>query len=297
MKKYFLLSAFVILSAFLFSQPSTFLITPTSGEVNGLHINNSAQDDAGGVGVFLNDSWGGHGGIVVTDENNYQGLDKNSMNIYSQWAPLVFSTSPQNSLTEALRITTNGRLGIGNNLPLYPIHVKTLNSNEWQAGFENGNSAAYFAHEGGFGMYVNTGGTNSSSRYAMTIRNADQMHFFVRDDGKVGVGTNEPDEVLTVKGAVHADEVRVDLLGALAPDFVFTPEYELKTLDEVHQYVEENGHLSEMPSAKEMEENGIELKQMNLKLLQKVEELTLYLIEQKGRIDELESEMADFKKN
>ncbi|UGU18117.1 tail fiber protein [Sinomicrobium kalidii] len=99
--------------------------------------------------------------------------------------------------------------------------------------------------------------------------------------GKVGIGTDLPDAKLTVNGDIHTKEVKVDLNGAVAPDYVFKEGYELRSLEEVQAHIKEKGHLPGIPSAKEMEEEGINLKEMNLKLLEKVEELTLYIFELK----------------
>ena len=96
--------------------------------------------------------------------------------------------------------------------------------------------------------------------------------------GNVGIGTNVPDALLTVGGKIKSQEVEVKIdAGA---DFVFSDNYPIKNIEDVETFVKENKHLPEIPSAKEMEENGIELGEMNIKLLQKIEELTLYLIEQ-----------------
>ena len=107
----------------------------------------------------------------------------------------------------------------------------------------------------------------------------------VNFNANVGIGTTTPDAKLAVKGDIHAQEVRVDLNGAVAPDYVFEPDYTLRTLTETEAYIKANKHLPEIPSAAEMEENGVELKVMNLKLLQKVEELTLYTIGQQKLIE------------
>lgn len=101
----------------------------------------------------------------------------------------------------------------------------------------------------------------------------------ILSNGKVGIGTNSPDETLTVKGNIHAAEVKVDPLSTI-PDYVFEPDYKLTSLTDLKRYVDKNHHLPEIPSAKEIEKNGIQLGDMNMKLLKKVEELTLYLIEQ-----------------
>jgi len=113
--------------------------------------------------------------------------------------------------------------------------------------------------------------------------------FFVSVNGNVGIGTVSPDSKLTVKGDLHAREVKVDLEGAVAPDYVFERDYSLRSLKEVEAFIQENHHLPEIPSAKMMEEEGIELKQMNLLLLKKIEELTLYVIDLKKEIEELKS--------
>ena len=96
-------------------------------------------------------------------------------------------------------------------------------------------------------------------------------------NGNVGIGTTSPQNKLDVNGTIHAKEVKVDLTGW--SDFVFAPTYKLKPLTEVEQYIKTNNHLPEIPSAKEVEQNGVSLGDMQAKLLQKVEELTLYSIE------------------
>ncbi len=95
--------------------------------------------------------------------------------------------------------------------------------------------------------------------------------------GNVGIGTTIPDAKLTVKGNIHAEEVKVDL-SVPGPDYVFKEGYDLKSLEEVQNYIKENGHLPNIPSAKEMEVSGIQLGEMDMKLLEKIEELTLYII-------------------
>jgi hypothetical protein len=107
--------------------------------------------------------------------------------------------------------------------------------------------------------------------------------------GALGIGTTTPDEALTVKGKIHTNEVRVDLNSPIeqGPDYVFEPTYNLLPLSEVESYIKANKHLPEVPSAKQMEEEGLNLKEMNLLLLKKVEELTLYVIELKNENEKL----------
>ncbi|NAY93421.1 hypothetical protein GTQ34_16035 [Muricauda sp. JGD-17] len=102
-------------------------------------------------------------------------------------------------------------------------------------------------------------------------------------NGNLGIGTANPDSRLAVNGNIHAQEVKVDLVGW--PDYVFKEDYDLPTLDEVEKHIKEKGHLMNIPSAKEVEENGIQLGEMNKLLLEKIEELTIYLIQQQFTLD------------
>ncbi|HLU51935.1 MAG TPA: hypothetical protein VKZ42_07195 [Flavobacteriaceae bacterium] len=118
-------------------------------------------------------------------------------------------------------------------------------------------------------------------------------------NGFIGIGTKNPDALLTVKGTIHTQEVLVDLDGAVAPDYVFETyftgksdlkiDYRLRSLEEVEIFVEKHHHLPGIPTALQMEEEGVSLKEMNLLLLEKIEELTLYAIEQNKEINQLKS--------
>ncbi len=110
--------------------------------------------------------------------------------------------------------------------------------------------------------------------------------------GNVGIGTTTPDQKLTVKGKIHAEEVIVDLNVPVA-DYVFKPTYKLMPLHEVEQFVKTNSHLPEIPSATEITKNGLSMGEMQNKLLQKVEELTLYMISQQKTIDQQQAQIKE----
>ena len=89
-------------------------------------------------------------------------------------------------------------------------------------------------------------------------------------------------------GLLQVKEVKVTLTGW--PDYVFGEDYKLMSLGETEQYIKENGHLPGVPSAHEVEEEGLSLGEMNARLMQKVEELTLHVIELQKQIDEMKKE-------
>jgi hypothetical protein len=106
------------------------------------------------------------------------------------------------------------------------------------------------------------------------------------EQGFYGIGTTTPTEKLSVNGKIRAHEIKVEM--ANWPDFVFKKDYPLMTLTELDSFIQLNGHLPNMPAAKEAERDGVDLGEMNRKLLQKIEELALHLIEKDKQIYKLE---------
>lgn len=121
--------------------------------------------------------------------------------------------------------------------------------------------------------------------YGSSDINAKTSNFAVIDNGNMGLGVSNPTNKLDVNGMIHAKEVKVDLQNW--PDYVFENTYKLNSLEEIEKHIKDKGHLPNIPSAKEVMENGINLGDMNRKLLEKIEELTLYSIEQNKQINNL----------
>lgn len=139
-------------------------------------------------------------------------------------------------------------------------------------------------------------GVEGEKGYIYEYHNNNTSKIITFKDGRVGIGdlTNGSNEItmtgdhkLFVSGGITAEEVKVKLKAAWS-DYVFFPDYQLKSLAEVESFIKQNGHLPEVPNAKTVEENGIELGEMNALLLRKIEELTLYILEQEKRIKALE---------
>jgi hypothetical protein len=151
-------------------------------------------------------------------------------------------------------------------------------------------SIASSSYTGGDGSTYNS---DLAFYSAATGSNVEGMR--ISSTGKVGIGTTSPDEKLTVKGNIHAAEVKVDPYVEI-PDYVFEPDYKLISLEELKSYVDQNHHLPEIPSAKEIEKNGIQVGDMNMKLLKKIEELTLYLIKQQKVNQSLQDQINELKK-
>ena len=107
--------------------------------------------------------------------------------------------------------------------------------------------------------------------------------------GNLGVGTTNPQYNMDVAGTIRANEIVVNTTGA---DFVFADDYQLRPLSEVKTFIQENKHLPEIKSAQEMQENGVGINELQTQLLQKIEELTLYILQQEERI-RLQEERID----
>ncbi|OYT13457.1 MAG: hypothetical protein B6I19_05025 [Bacteroidetes bacterium 4572_114] len=121
----------------------------------------------------------------------------------------------------------------------------------------------------------------------------------INSDGQVGIGTTnhfDMETMLTVAGKIHAKEIKVTA-NAGGADFVFENDYDLPGISEVENFIKTNKHLPDIPSADEMITNGIDVGEMQIKLLQKIEELTLYVIELKKENEEMRGEINKLKED
>ena len=190
-------------------------------------------------------------------------------------------------ISETFRITNAGNVGIGTTTPKDKLEVdgsiiiKNGYNLSWGGtyGANVPTIAASIGTQSGINFYP------SGSTAGVTMR--------LDAAGNVGIGTTTPPAgfKLAVAGKILAEEVQVSASGTSPwPDYVFEPTYKLRTLAEVEQFVNENKHLPDVPSKTQVDEQGISLGEMNAILLQKIEELTLYTIEQEKEITKLKEE-------
>jgi len=180
----------------------------------------------------------------------------------------------------------NGNVGIGNAEALAPLSIGTNHGVKLAIGNSGWVSTSII--ETGWSSQL---GDYTDLKVAGGSRNTALLRF--TSGGKLGVGTANPAYTLDVIGTIRANEIKVDLKGA---DFVFDNDYKLMSLIELEKFIKEQKHLPEVAPAKEMKENGTNLGNLNSMLLQKMEEMTLYIIEQNKKIEKLEKEMIEIKK-
>ena len=181
----------------------------------------------------------------------------------------------------------NGKVGIGTPAPEVKL---TVNGESWEGGL------LLKGGDGGTGVPIHASsdkdynwGYNSifsDANGSLSLQakwNAGSKNMVLQPhSGNVGIGTVNPAYKLSVNGTVQAKEVLVNTGWA---DHVFRPQYKLKSLGEVASYIREKGHLPGIPSGAEVKEKGVGLGEMQVKLLEKIEELTLHMIaaEERGR--------------
>ncbi|PJJ83553.1 hypothetical protein [Mucilaginibacter auburnensis] len=196
-------------------------------------------------------------------------------------------------------VTNTGKVGIGTVSPLSQIHVSgtvaggVANSALFgNTDASNGATARIYLSgsdkttRSAFieGINVAAGNNNEHALAFGTSSPSSSPVERMRIDqnGNVGIGTTNPNGYkLAVNGKIRTKEVRVEV--ANWPDYVFKPSYSLPTLVEVKRHIGKIGHLPGIPSAQETERSGVDVGEMNSLLLKKVEELTLYLIEENAK--------------
>ncbi|MEC5144195.1 hypothetical protein [Chitinophaga sp. 212800010-3] len=191
-------------------------------------------------------------------------------------------------------VTVSGKLGAGT-VPAYALHTVARG---------NTNDAAAFLWGENYGVAVGTQNASASNYSFAVLNNATfdgaaapggtRPLFYVRGDGNVGIGTFTPQAKLAVNGDLLAKKVRVTQTGWA--DFVFHPDYQLPGLQQVEEYITLHRHLPDIPAAEVVEKEGLDVAEISKKMMQKIEELTLYIIKQDKKMAEQDKKIAELTK-
>lgn len=295
-----------------------------NNNINGVQINMSTGhvgvgtftprgrfDVAGGGDIYLSEDVNigapqsiyipGHIFISPFDRGNISYIQARRANSTGSTA-LRFRTTSNGTLNEVMHIESTGFVGLGEVVPLARLHI-------------NGN---VLVNDASPSIFTSTSATDQN-RFLL-VRNSPSFGvpsglksggLVVADDfsysnpskndvvvkGRISVGTNSVSSYqLAVNGVIGAKDIQV-VASTTWPDFVFSEEYRLPPLTEVALYIKKYKHLEGIPTATQVENNGYSVREVDEALLRKVEELTLYLIQQNEKIIALEKQLAEITQN
>ncbi len=184
---------------------------------------------------------------------------------------------------DSLYINAEGRVGVGTNVPVAPMQVvgapTTIGSGNAIVKLENSGSLAFQLDD-----TTNNGGGNSFWNFS-TVDQDDAFRISRSGTGGTELELTSAGD-LTVRGNIISGGTTV------VPDYVFASDYTLMPLEQLESFIGENSHLPNIPSAAEYEAaGGINVSELQMKLLEKVEELTLYTLQQQKTIDKLQAKL------
>ena len=207
------------------------------------------------------------GNLGIGAQNPFSGTNNVGLQISKGYHSSVLLGDPISSGYGGILQTSDSkhRVFIGANI--YDDEV-----NAWSSFASNKGSAgiSIIADEGNWGSQITFIASEQDGHYSRRM--------VINGNGKVGIGTTSPDEKLTVAGTVKSKEVIVE--ENIGADFVFEQGYELPDLSELETFIKSNKHLPEIPTADQMKKEGVKVGELQIKLLQKIEELTLYAIQE-----------------
>lgn len=286
----------------------------SSNSASKLDVRTSGVGPADQYALYLQNP--SNAGYAAVEMNFGSGSISNSSikaqrNNLTNGSSFIFSTSDASGTSQP-RMTLNdfGKVGIGTLAPWAKLDIRTggaSGTDQDALNIKNPSSAAYAGVTLTMGSGSNSFSTIQAQRNNLTngstlifntsdASETSQPRMIINDAGNIGIGTLQPGSFkLAVEGKIAARGVKVTLANPF-PDYVFESNYQLRPLANLESYINQNKHLPGIPSAAEVKkEGGIELGEMNVKLLEKIEELTLYVIELKKENEQMKKEITAIK--
>jgi hypothetical protein len=203
-------------------------------------------------------------------------------------------------LQEKMRVTVDGKVGIGTTSPSTTLYVQNDNSS-YAPTLTLKNIRNNIASRAGLTLENDAGSQTNFYKQASGNYDANDVILYsaqgdtriytsgverlrITSSGNIGIGTSSPKEALSVNGNIRSKQIKVEEQNW--PDYVFKPGYNLLTLSELKNYIDLNQHLPNMPSEQDVSKNGLNLGEIVKLQTQKIEELTLYLIEKDRQVAE-----------
>lgn len=184
-----------------------------------------------------------------------------------------------------------GNIALGNITPTTQLHMTgdlTLQSSTPVIQLkDNAGTSIGFLNTSADDLQLGTNAGNTNGRLILRTNGGNRV--YINSSGSVSIGTSTAATgyMLNVNGRAIVEELKVQLSGSW-PDYVFTNGYKLQSFDELRKYIRDNKHLPNIPAAKELQTNGLEVGEMQRKMMEKIEELTLYILELETRITALQ---------
>ncbi|MGH9360529.1 MAG: hypothetical protein ACRD2T_01325 [Thermoanaerobaculia bacterium] len=285
----------------------------TSAPGDSLHV--ARSDGTAGITVTESSTTTGPRNTLTLENNGNNSLMINDTSASGQLWQLGnlssssvdgFVISRQGDGVNELVVKDNGDVGIGTTAPGARLGVQVNAASAATARLQNSNANGYsgieYLNEGGlvtafFGLdnAANTTRLNSIQSHPIVILTESAERARITSAGSIGVGTTAPASKLHVSGG----DVRVtggnfiDDDPPLGPDYVFEPDYELMPLAELAAFVRTEKHLPNVPKAAEIKASGLNLSQFQMRLLEKIEELTLYALAQEEQLAAQQATIAE----
>ena len=202
-----------------------------------------------------------------------------------------FGTNNQHNNPTLVIFKADGKVGIGTANPSVDLEVVDVVESHIRATESTNNRYVQIYQQANDSYLISGGSAGNYGNLRFYAGGTDRM--IINPSGNIGIGTTTPDQKLTVDGTVKSEEVIVE--ENVGADFVFEEDYDLPSLSHIESFIKTNKHLEGIPSAEDMKKDGVKVGELQIKLLQKIEELTLHMIRLQKENDQLKTEIKELK--